>query len=49
VCGGVEPKRNGHKDAVTIDLRQMGKVKEVGKTSGAALIEGGTYGPALEA
>jgi hypothetical protein len=28
VCGGVESKRNGHKGAVTIDLRQMGKVKE---------------------
>ncbi len=49
VCGGVEPKRNGHKGAVTIDLREMGKVKEVDKTSRAALIEGGTYGPALEA
>src|SRR6266446_10397918 len=49
VCGGVEPKRNGHTGAVTIDLRQMGKVKEVDKTSRAALIEGGTYGPALEA
>ena len=49
VCGGVESKRNGHKGAVTIDLRQMGKVKEVDKTSRAALIEGGTYGPALEA
>src|SRR5215472_14940101 len=43
VCGGVEPKRNGHKGAVTIDLRQMDKVKEVDKTSRAALIEGGTY------
>jgi hypothetical protein len=33
----------------TIDLRQLDKVKEVDKTSRAALIEGGTYGPALEA
>jgi alkyldihydroxyacetonephosphate synthase len=49
VCGGVEPKRNGHKGAVTIDLREMGKVKEVDKTSRAALIDGGTFGPALEA
>src|SRR5688572_25808551 len=46
VCGGVEPKRNGHKGAVSIDLRQMGKVKEVDKTSRAALIEGGTYSEA---
>jgi alkyldihydroxyacetonephosphate synthase len=49
VVGGVEPRRYGHQGAVTIDLREMGKVKEVDKTSRAALIEGGTYGPALEA
>jgi alkyldihydroxyacetonephosphate synthase len=49
VCGGVEPKRNGHKGAVTVDLRNLGKVKQVDKVSRAALIEGGTYGPALEA
>src|SRR5215211_2260729 len=49
VAGGVEPRRYGHKGAVTIDLREMSKVKEVDKTSRAALIEGGTYGPALEA
>jgi alkyldihydroxyacetonephosphate synthase len=49
VCGGVEPKRFDHKGAVTVDLRRMGKVIEVDKSSRAALIEGGTYGPALEA
>jgi alkyldihydroxyacetonephosphate synthase len=49
VAGGVEPKRYAHKGAVTIDLRQMGQVRELDKTSRAALIEGGTYGPALEA
>jgi alkyldihydroxyacetonephosphate synthase len=49
VCGGISPLRKNHKGAVTIDLREMGKVKEVDKTSRAALIEGGTYGPALEA
>jgi alkyldihydroxyacetonephosphate synthase len=49
VCGGVEPLRGDHKAAVTIDLREIGKVKEVDKISRAALIEGGTYGPALEA
>src|SRR5262249_11362807 len=38
VCGGVKPKRNGHKGAATIDLRQMGRVKEVDKTSRAAPI-----------
>jgi alkyldihydroxyacetonephosphate synthase len=49
VCGGVEPQLNGHKGAITIDLREMGKVVEIDKTSRAALIEGGAYGPALEA
>jgi alkyldihydroxyacetonephosphate synthase len=49
VAGGVEPKRYGHKGAVTVDLREMGKVIEVDKTSRAALIQGGAYGPALEA
>ena len=49
VCGGVEPRRGSHQGAVTIDLRRMGRVKEVDKTSRAALIEGGTYGPGLEA
>jgi alkyldihydroxyacetonephosphate synthase len=49
VCGGVEPKRGTHKGAVTVDLRAMGKVLEVDKSSRAALIEAGTYGPALEA
>ena len=51
VVGGVEPRVDGtrHKAAVTIDLRELGKVVEVDKTSRAALIDGGTYGPALEA
>ena len=49
VCGGVAPQRGTHKGTVTIDLRAMGKVLEVDKASRAALIEGGTYGPALEA
>jgi alkyldihydroxyacetonephosphate synthase len=51
VCGGVEPRVDGirHKAAVTIDLRELGAVVEVDKTSRAALIEGGAYGPALEA
>jgi D-lactate dehydrogenase (cytochrome) len=50
VCGGVEPRVDGvsHKAAVTLDLRHLGRVVEVDQTSRAALIEGGTYGPALE-
>ncbi len=49
VCGGVEPRADGrYKAAVTLDLRHLDKVVEVDATSRAALIEGGTYGPALE-
>jgi alkyldihydroxyacetonephosphate synthase len=50
VCGGVEPRADGarYKAAVTLDLRDLDKVVEVDMTSRAALIEGGTYGPALE-
>jgi len=50
VCGGVEPRADGirYKAAVTLDLRNLDKVVEVDLTSRAALIDGGTYGPALE-
>ncbi len=50
VCGGVEPRADGtrYKAAVTLDLRHLDKVVEVDATSRAALIEAGTYGPALE-
>ncbi len=50
VCGGVEPHADGtkYKAAVTLDLRNLDKVVEVDQSSRAALIEGGTYGPALE-
>ena len=51
VVGGVEPVRDTarHKAAVTVDLRDLGRVLEVDKTSRAARIEGGVFGPALEA
>jgi alkyldihydroxyacetonephosphate synthase len=51
VVGGVEPRRDAarHKAAVTIDLRELGRVLEVDKTSRAARIEAGVFGPALEA
>ena len=47
VCGGVEPPADGirYKAAVTLDLRNLGKVVEVDQASRAALIEGGAYGP----
>jgi len=50
VCGGVEPRVDGlrYKAAVTLDLRNLGKVVEVDQISRAALIEGGVYGPSLE-
>ena len=51
VVGGVEPHRDAARDkgAVTIDLRELGRVLEVDKTSRAARIEAGAFGPALEA
>jgi alkyldihydroxyacetonephosphate synthase len=50
VVGGVEPHRDAtrYKGAVTIDLRELGRVLEVDKTSRAARIEAGAFGPALE-
>jgi alkyldihydroxyacetonephosphate synthase len=47
VVGGVEHK--GDRPALTIDLREMGKVAEIDRASRAARIEGGAFGPALEA
>ena len=51
VVGGVEPQRDAarHKGALTIDLRELGRVLEVDKISRAARIEAGAFGPALEA
>jgi hypothetical protein len=51
VVGGVEPRCDAtrHKAAVTIDLRELGRVIEVDKTSRAARIGAGAFGPALEA
>jgi alkyldihydroxyacetonephosphate synthase len=50
VCGGVEHRLDGrHKAAVTIDLRNLSRVVEVDATSRAAKIEGGAFGPAVEA
>jgi alkyldihydroxyacetonephosphate synthase len=47
VCGGVEHR--GDRPAVTLDMREFRRVVEVDKTSRAALIEGGAFGPDLEA
>ena len=50
VVGGIEPQLGtGCKAAVTIDLRHLDRVVEIDRTSRAARIEGGVFGPALEA
>jgi alkyldihydroxyacetonephosphate synthase len=51
VAGGVEPGVDGlnHKAAITIDLCEMANVLEIDRTSRAARIQGGIFGPALEA
>jgi len=51
VVGGVEPRdpTGRYKAAVTIDLRELSKVIEVDRQSRAACIEGGAFGPAIEA
>jgi alkyldihydroxyacetonephosphate synthase len=49
VVGGVEPPASdAYPGAVSIDLRQLDKVLEIDKTSRAARIQAGVYGPALE-
>jgi alkyldihydroxyacetonephosphate synthase len=51
VVGGIEPAidPSRHKGAVSLDLRHLDKVVQVDKTSRAACIEAGVFGPALEA
>src|SRR4051812_19535106 len=51
VVGGVEAKVDGltYKASITLDLRRLNRVAEVDKASRAARIEGGIFGPALEA
>jgi alkyldihydroxyacetonephosphate synthase len=51
VVGGVEPRLDGTGciAAVTIDLRRLDRVREIDRGSRAARIEGGVFGPALEA
>lgn len=49
VVGGVEPAVDSrYAGAVTLDLGALGTVREVDATSGAARIEAGILGPALE-
>src|SRR5262249_9853039 len=49
VVGGVEPPAgDAYRGTVSIDLRELNKVLEIDKTSRAARIQAGGYGPALE-
>jgi alkyldihydroxyacetonephosphate synthase len=48
VVGGVEPPHTD-RPVVTIDLKHLDRVLEIDATSQAALIQGGVYGPSLEA
>ncbi|MGQ0805722.1 MAG: FAD-binding oxidoreductase [Actinomycetota bacterium] len=50
VVGGVEcdAAEHGYAGTVTIDLRELDRVVEIDRTSRAARIQAGVYGPALE-
>ncbi len=49
VVGGVEPPSAGFAATVALDLERLGRVVEIDFASRAALIEGGAYGPDIEA
>ncbi len=48
VVGGVEPRLEGDRPAVTLDLRRLDRVLEVDPASLAARIQAGAVGPMLE-
>ncbi len=48
VVGGVEPPANEYRPVVSVDLSKLDRVMEIDKTSRAARIQAGVYGPALE-
>ncbi|MYW48570.1 FAD-binding oxidoreductase [Streptomyces sp. SID161] len=48
VVGGVEPRCDGHRAVVTVDLERLDRVLEVDTTSRAARIQAGVLGPHLE-
>lgn len=49
VCGGVEAEiGDRYRGALSIDLRRLDRIVEIDRTSRAARIQGGIYGPALE-
>jgi len=48
VVGGVESAVEGYAGVVSVDVTRLNRVLEVDRTSRAARIQAGTYGPALE-
>jgi alkyldihydroxyacetonephosphate synthase len=49
VCGGVEARLpGGYRGAISIDLSKLDRVLEIDRTSRAARIQAGIFGPALE-
>jgi alkyldihydroxyacetonephosphate synthase len=49
VVAGVEPRFDGYPGVVTLDLERLNRILDVDRTSRAARIQAGVYGPALEA
>jgi len=50
VCGGIEPTENNrYAGVISVNMMHFDKILEVDKTSRSAHIQGGMYGPALEA
>jgi alkyldihydroxyacetonephosphate synthase len=49
VVGGVEPLRDGHPAAVSLDLGRLDRVLQVDRSSLTATLEAGLLGPELEA
>ncbi|MCZ6828298.1 MAG: FAD-binding oxidoreductase [Gammaproteobacteria bacterium] len=50
VCGGVEPAvGDKYEGVLSLDMRRLNKVLEIDEVSRAARIEGGIFGPELEA
>ena len=51
VVGGVDPRVDGgrYKASIVLDLRKLDRVEEFDRASRAARVQGGVFGPALEA
>jgi alkyldihydroxyacetonephosphate synthase len=49
VVGGVEPPDSGFAASVALDMERLSRVLDIDATSRAARIEGGAYGPDIEA